>query len=81
MSSTGHLSVQPGKKVIVHMRSGDKLIGKFIERKSSKVVIDAKIGIGDVAIPFTIPTDHIRTISIYKGETNKMKPNNKKGET
>lgn len=61
MGSTGHLSVQPGKRVILHMRSGDNIIGKFLERKSSRVLVD--IGLG---IQATIPTKDIRTISIYK---------------
>ena len=58
---TGHLSVQPGKRVMVHMRDGTKVVGKFVERKSNKVTI-----IQDIGWPITLSTDKIRTISIYK---------------
>lgn len=61
MGSTGHLSVQPGKRVMIHMRDGTKAMGKFVERKSGKVTI-----LQDIGWPITLSTNKIKTISIYK---------------
>lgn len=61
MSGTGHLSVQQGKRVMVHMRNGQKFIGKFKERKATYVTLQL-----DAQSDMAIPTHDIRTISIYK---------------
>ena len=53
----GHTSVQQGKKVMVHLKNGEKIVAKFKEKKGEKIIFyDYE----------TIGTNIIRTISIYK---------------
>lgn len=61
MASTGHLSVQQGKRVLVVMKSGDHKIKKFKERKGSLV---------EFYDGSKIPTKDIRTLSIYQEGSN-----------
>lgn len=58
MTSTGHMSVPKGKRVIVHMRQGNAVIAKFWKNEGGKLVYfyDHE----------PIPKREIRTISIYK---------------
>jgi len=37
MISTGHLSVKQGKRVLVHMRSGAKIVARFKQRRARSV--------------------------------------------
>lgn len=69
MTSTGHMSAPKGTKVIVHMRDGSKIVGKYFEKQSRYVAIEI-----DEHNSQLIPTAKIRTISIYK-------PNTKIGES
>lgn len=54
---TGHLSVQKGKKVQVHMKDGTSFIDKFKEKKGAFVILE---GTGK------IHARNISTLSIYK---------------
>ncbi len=58
---TGHLSVQQGKQVIIHLRTGEKILGYFKERKARTVEFEG----------FSIPTVLIRTLTIIKGANEK----------
>lgn len=60
MGATGHMSVQKGKTVMVHLKDGRKLIKKFQDHTDKYVYFMDKT---------RKRTDQIRTISIYKGET------------
>lgn len=57
MSNTGHLSVQQGKQVLIHLKSGEKLTKRFKERKSNFVLFEDGT---------KIKTGLISTLSIYK---------------
>lgn len=60
MSRTGHLSVRRGKRVLVHLHSGDSYVAKFKERLAKTVQF------------YDHPpesTNNIRTLSIYKEES------------
>ena len=59
-SSGGHTRCTKGKKVILHMRDGTKLIGKFDSHT------DRFIRLQGVANP--IRTDDIRTMTIWRGD-------------
>lgn len=53
---TGHLSVQKGKRVMVHFKDGSKLITKFIEKKGKTIRTEAgNFQAGD-----------LRTLTIWK---------------
>ena len=54
---TGHTSAPRGSKVIVHMRDGSKLIGKFLKTVDNKIYVENHE-------PFM--SAKIRTMSIYR---------------
>jgi hypothetical protein len=60
MTSTGHMSVQRGKTVMVHLRDGRKLIKKFLEQNNNYVYFMDNT---------RQRKDEIRTISIYKKQS------------
>lgn len=51
-----HTHAQQGKRVLIFTRGGDKIIGKFQERKGRYVILDNH----------KVPTKDIRFMSIYK---------------
>lgn len=55
---TSHLSVQKGKRVLIILRTGERIIAKFVEKKNARIILD----IGE------IQTKDIRVLSLYKGE-------------
>ncbi len=60
MTSTGHMSVKGGKRVMVHLKVGESYIAKFKEKFSNHVEFydhDSE------------PTSNIRTLSIFKGKS------------
>jgi hypothetical protein len=57
---TGHLSVTQGKRVIVWLRDGSRLVDHFVAKRTNYVELRAH-GRVNCAL--------IRTISIYKGNT------------
>lgn len=55
----GHLTVRSGKRVIVHLCSGKKIIAKFKEKHSRCVsFFDYE----------DVPLSDIRTLTIYRGK-------------
>lgn len=56
----GHLTVRSGKRVMVHLNNGDKIIAKFKEKHSRFITF---FDYEDILI------SEIRTISIHKGKT------------
>lgn len=54
---TPHLSVHKGKRVLVLLRNGERIISKFIEKtKNGKVILEDR----------EIPGNEIRSLSIYR---------------
>lgn len=51
------MAVRQGKRVIVHLRDGTKVVAKFKERRDRELLFYDHD---------PIPTEHVRTISIYR---------------
>lgn len=59
MARCGHTSVHRGKKVLIRLRNGMKVIGQFLESKSGVVVL-----MGGQKFP----KEDISSLSIYRGD-------------
>jgi hypothetical protein len=59
MKSSPHTSCKKGKKVVVILRSGFRILDKFVEKRSKGVILK-KRGF--------VPTKNIRAFSIYRGQ-------------
>lgn len=57
---TGHTTVRTGKKVMVHLLDGHKIIGKFLRKEHSHVFLEGQE---------PIKVKDIRTVSYYKENT------------
>lgn len=71
---TGHSSAPRGKRVIVHMRDGSKIIAKFLKTVNHKIYLEGHE-------PFM--SSKIRTMSIYrqpKKPADTSNGNDEKGE-
>lgn len=55
----GHFTVRSGKRVLVHMNDGRKLIAKFKEKRSRVITF---FDHADIAI------NEVRTLTIHKGK-------------
>jgi hypothetical protein len=56
----GHTSTHPGKRVMVHLRNGEKVIGKFRKKEGNLIYLD---GLDP------IPTAKVRCLSHYRAQT------------
>lgn len=54
-----HTSTYKGKRVIIILKNGEQLIGKFMDKKAHFVILDK----------FKIPIAMIKSFSIYKNKT------------
>lgn len=63
MGATGHLSVQQGTPVVIHFKEDGSVAAraKFIERQARRIIFE-----GENGVKFDVPTNKIRTLSIYK---------------
>lgn len=64
---TGHKSARKGQRVLVHLSTGGKIVGKFIEHRDKEVSIEVIDKISERPMIVVFATKYIRTISIYKG--------------
>lgn len=60
MRTSGHMSVQQGKRVVVWMRDGTKFIAQFKEHKSRYIIFfDHR----------SVRKEAVSTLSLHKGNT------------
>lgn len=60
MSSTPHTSCRKGKRVVVTLQDGTRIIDKFVERKGKGIVLEEK---------GFVRGREIRAFTIYRGQS------------